>query len=452
VILADERDPAWTAALALSAARAQPIMWALLPKLSVDSPMTREEAEPLCRAIEEFCVGTDLPWRDLGDAIDAVTVCAALPARIQTSPEEFVATTDRLGRLDANNRWGWAGQIFGSEPQAAYRAMCSIFLRAHTAWLFDGYGSTQPWVQWDASAAAEVLEGAGLFAAVDDEPRNTLGDWKLRAERPVRADLILVNSSGNRGWFELPSGRGRPGDIPLLDVPSAMHMVHSWSAVAPGRRITVAGRWLERGVYAYVGSVHEPYLQAFVPTPVFAERLVKGGALGAAARIGGPIWRVAVIGDPLLTIGPEAGRATAALPLEGAGAVEESMKAAAKEQRYAESAAALALLGRDADAAKLFAAVAREKPEALDGELARAVLFPLFRTGMDDEFLRAYAALPAELAADGAAVDALWHVGRRVAREGGEYREAALTLMAAHMREDQAQDDARELAALGGTP
>ncbi len=451
VIVADERDPAWAAALALAAGRGQPILWTTLPKLQVDGPMTVEEAELLCARIEEFCAACNLPWRDLGDAIDAVTVCAALPARIQTSAEEFAATTDRLGRLGDGARWAWCGQVFGSEPQSAYRAMCSLFLRLDTAWLFDGYGSGQPWVQWDATAAARMLEEAGLFVALDDEPRNKVPDWRLRAERPVRADVIMVNSSGNRGWFDLSGGRAQPGDIPVLDAPSLLHMVHSWSAVAPGRRATVAGRWLERGVYAYIGSVHEPFLQAFVPTPVFAERLVQGAALGGAARIEGrPVWRIAVLADPLIARGDKPAPSTAALPLEDAAPVEESMKQAAGAKRYAEAVSALALLGRDVEGARLFAAVVREEPEALDADLARAALFPLFRTGMDDEFVRAYGALSPEMAGEGAAVDALWHVGRRVAREGGDYREAALTLMTAHMREDQREEDARELQALGG--
>lgn len=453
IVLADERDPAWTAALALAAGRAQPICWMELPKRAVDAPMTILEAEPVAAACEQFAARTNLPWRDLGDALDAITVCAALPARVQTSAEEFAAMTDRLGRLDQHRRWAWAGQVFGSEPEAAYRAMCSLFLRLDTAWLFDGYASTQPWAQFDATSAARILEASDVFVALDDEPRNRLSDWRLRAERPVRADLILINSSGNRAWFDLAGTRAQTGDIPLLDAPSLVHMVHSWSAVAPGRRNTVAGRWFERGVYAYVGSVHEPFLQAFVPTPVLAERLMSRAALGAAARVDGrPLWRIAVLGDPLIARAPEPPRATQELPLADPQSVEEAMRAAARELRYADAVAALALLGRDADAARLFAAIVREKPQTLDADLARAALFPLFRTAMDDEFLRAFAALPTDLAADGAAVDALWHVGRRVAREGGAFREAAFTLMTAHTREDQREADAAELQQLGGRP
>lgn len=265
VVVTDERDPAWTAALALAAARGQPVMWTTLVKRSVDGSLTPAEADALCEEIERYCAASRMSWRALGDVIDGLTICASLPGRVQIA-DEFLATTDRLGRLTGGDRWAWAGQVFGSEPQAAYRAMCSLFLVPDSAWLFDTYASSEPWVRWDATAAAEPLRELGMVVALDDEPRNTLSDWKLRAERPVHADLIMINSSGNRAFFDVGSQRGRAGDLPVLDVPSAIHLVHSWSAVAPGRRVTIAGRWFERGAYAYAGSVHEPFLDAFVPT------------------------------------------------------------------------------------------------------------------------------------------------------------------------------------------
>lgn len=453
VIVADERDPAWTAALALSAARGEPIVWMELPKLVVDQFLTMPEIDGVCRQIESACDGIGLPWRGLGDAVDAVTVCAGLPARYETGENEYNATTDRLGRFAGNERWGWAGQVFGSEPRAAYRAMCSVFMPIESAWLFDGYGSGAPWNTWDCTAAAEVLKRADLVTMLNDQPHNTVSDWKLRAERPLHAGLILVNSSGNRAWFDLGGGKAWSGDIPLLEIPAAMCMVHSWSAVSPGRSGTVGGKWLERGVFAYAGSVHEPYLQAFVPTPVLAERLLGGMAFGAAVRVdnGGP-WRIAVLGDPLFAYGPRPERLDRALPLEGAGALEEGLKSAASEGRYADLYAALSLMGRDGDVARLFEAMLRDKPQELTPEVASSALFALFRTGSDDSFVRAYAVLPEVVASDEEAVDALWHVGRRAAREGSAYKEAVLGMMAEHVRERQSEADAAELLQLGGRP
>ena len=453
IVLADERDPAWTAALALAAARGQPIFWTEFPALAINGSLDAAQSDAFCARVEGLCASQPLPWRGLGDAIDAVTICGALPARIRTSADEFVATTDRVGRA-ANTpdtqRWAWAGQVFGSEPLAAYRAMCSLFLRPRSTWTFDGYGSNEPWVQWDGTRASEALGEAGLLAMLDDEPRNTAADWKLRAERPVHAGLILLNSSGNRGWFDLGNTRAYAGDVPLLDVPAAVHMVHSWSAVAPDRPTTVAGRWLQRGVFAYIGSVHEPYLQAFVPTPVVAQRLLAGMAFGAAGRTDdAPVWRISVLGDPLYTLRPESPESDAALPLDDAVPLDETFRDAAAEKRYASVFATLSIAGRDSDAARLFEAMLRDQPSALDADVARAGLFTLFRTGKDDAFLRAFSALSPEDRGDLAAIDALWHIGRRVVRERGDYAEAALTLMSSHTREGQEDADAAELRQIG---
>ncbi|MDQ7013235.1 MAG: hypothetical protein Q9O74_04980, partial [Planctomycetota bacterium] len=421
VILADRRDPAWTAALALAAGRGQPILWTEFPALAINRSLDHAQTDAFSSTIESLCAQLPLPWQGLGDAIDAVTICGSLPARTKTSPNEFAATTDRLGRSGATQdaaRWAWAGQIFGSEPRAAYRAMCALFLRPRSTWTFDGYASTEPWVQWDGTLASQAFDDAGMLAMLDDEPRNTAADWKLRAQRPVHAGLILINSSGNRGWFDLSGSRAYAGDVPLLDVPAAVHMVHSWSAVAPGRPNTVAGRWLERGVFAYIGSVHEPYLQAFVPTPFVAKRLLTGMAFGAVGRLDdAPVWRISVLGDPLYSIRPESPVAETELPLEDTVYLNDLFRQAATDQRYADLFATLSLAGRDSDAARLFEAMLRDQPASLDAEVARAALFVLFRTGHDDEFLRAFSVLRAEDAAEINATDALWHVGRRTVRE-----------------------------------
>ena len=66
---------------------------------------------------------------------------------------------------------------------------------------------------------------------------------------------------------------------------------------------TVGGRWLERGVYAYVGSVDEPYLEAFVTPRLLTNRLqMLTPFLIAAREIAAPPWKITTIGDPLMTI------------------------------------------------------------------------------------------------------------------------------------------------------
>ena len=48
------------------------------------------------------------------------------------------------------------------------------------------------------------------------------------------ADLICINSKGFITEFYLGDGPAHPGDIPILDRPAAVHIVHSWSARVPG--------------------------------------------------------------------------------------------------------------------------------------------------------------------------------------------------------------------------
>lgn len=80
-------------------------------------------------------------------------------------------------------------------------------------------------------------------------------------------------------------------------------MIHSWSAAAPDDTNTVAGRWLENGAYAYVGSVNEPFLSAFIPPKLMVDRLKRGAPFLIAARqLESPPWKVATIGDPLMSI------------------------------------------------------------------------------------------------------------------------------------------------------
>lgn len=456
IVVADGADPAWTAALALAAGRALPIAWVSLERRNVSGAMSRSDADALCAEIERACDATGLAWRALGDDLDAVALCLNAAVKIETSEREFVATTDRVGRpaigASAGERWAWSSQIFGTEAEAASRAMCALFLRPASAWVFDSYPHEAPWSMYDGSEAAGVLREAGLRVTLDDAPRQGIADWRARTLRAVDAGVVLLNSKGNRDWFELSPGRAYAGDVPMLATPAIVHMVHSWSANAPRNRATVGARWLERGAYAYCGSVQEPTLPAFVPTPLVARRLALGSVWAAAVRNdGAPLWRIAVMGDPLIALGPPARRTDDAAPLEGVEDEGETTKRAAGETDYDTLVRSLWLAGRDADAAKLAAALLAERREAVTPRFARDALFPVFRAGADSTFLDLSARLAPDDAADGAARDALWFVGRRVIPQGGAARDQALLLLRQHARPDQLDADNAELAAfLGG--
>lgn len=391
VVVAWPEDPAWPAAVALASARGQPIVW--LPPFDGGGPSdatTLAGVDAFSKAITTALDALKLPHDGLGEGIDAVTVCLNAPVKVglpEGDKRGQLALTDVLGREPGeprSKRWAWAGQVFGDRSQAAYAAMSSLFLMPDKAWLFDGYDSTQPWVQWDQTAAGKVLSEAGVSVTVADAPGGAgLDAWRTAGAMPgVDAGLVAVTTKGNAEFFDLAVGQGRSVDVPILRRPSLTYFVHSWSARAPTERYTVGGMWLERGAYAYVGSVNEPYLNAFVPTPGFMQRLVTGVPLGAAVRIdNAPVWKVAMLGDPLITLGPAGPRLKQRPPLEGAGELADTLPALLKAKDFPAALRLLSMLGRDADAARLVLALDKDKQHPLSVESAIAGLTGAFAAG-----------------------------------------------------------------------
>ncbi len=478
VVIASAADPAWTGALALAAARAQPLLWDKLPG-GINDEVSQAEADRFCSMLETACEQIGLTWRETGDALDAVTVCLNSAIKVRTAPDRLVALTDYVGRLpsaapqdpaapptapsrETGPRWAWCGQLFGNESEAAYRAMCSLFLHTRRAWLFDGYPSSQPWSTFDAATAADTLNQGGIETQIDDRVDGAgRGQWMRRVSRPLDAALVLVNTKGNPEFFDLEPGQCRPGDVPALRAPAAVYFVHSWSAALPGVRGTIAARWLERGAYAYIGSVQEPYLQSFVPTPIFAARMVSSFPWGAAPRADdGRAWRIAVFGDPLATIGPPAPRLSDAdLPLKHVTNVADLIPSVVREKRYAEALALLTVTGRDVDAARLAAGLLHDDRAAVTPEVARAALAPLFREGQTQDLLLAWEQAVG-LAGGGPELepwmrDLTWlAVSGKLENAAGSPDERALAALRTNIRPEQPGADAaalsRAMAALYG--
>lgn len=388
VVVMSERDPAWTAGVALAAGRGQPILW-IESSRRLDAAMTPEQADALDLRIRDLCASLGLSCEKQGDAIEAVTICAAVEQTVKGTSVGVVATTDRIGRLTGGRadvaRWAWCGQIFGSASEAAYRAMCALFLpRGESAWVFDSYPGTGEWGKYDGTAAGAVLEKWGVRPTVFDGPRSDLAAWRNAVESAIGAGVVMVNTKGNKEFFELSSGTGLLGDVPILSRPAAVHFIHSWSAQFVGTRNTLAGRWLDRGAYVYYGSVEEPTLTAFMPTPIVAARLASGMPFGAAVRYdASPAWKLTVIGDPLATFGARAPRAEM-VALEGAEDVGEAARAVVKE-KPAEAIALFVMVGRDADAARLGSALLSQKKLDEVGMLAAGPA--MFRAGRSDDVL-----------------------------------------------------------------
>ena len=197
---------------------------------------------------------------------------------------------------------------------------------------------------------------------------------------------------------------------------------------------------IERGAMAYCGSVHEPFLQAFVPTPLLARRLAAGVPWGVACRVdAGPMWKIAVFGDPLLTWGPPARRVEAALPLEGARSLAEEIPPHVQGERFADAIQTLALIGQDDKAAALARALLMERPEAFTPEVAASAVLPMFRAGMGREVVKAMGKLGMGNATDPIRRDALWLAAYPIV---DQLDEADVRTLFAHVRPEQAGRDA----------
>lgn len=425
VVAMDPLDPAWIGGFALAVGRAQIITF-IKSDGRVNGRMTGDSMRALSSSIQAQLDRVGAKWAGLGDEIDAVTITANLPLRVGlgVDGEDEKALTDLVGRHRGGigNRWAWAGAIFGDSQTAIYRAMCGLFLAADSAWLFDGYGRGDPWDLYDATSAARTLEEAGIKAEVHDLPANRVRDWRRAVSGGIDTGLIFVNSKGTVGFFQLGDGKAYPGDTPLLGTPAAMHIVHSWSARVPGSARSVAGRWLEHGVYAYYGSIDEPYLSAFVPTPKLVNRLLVGFPFGVAVRIdAGPPWKLNVLGDPLITFkaGSTAGnRLTQHVPVEPSEDLADTASAALKAGDYAAGMREMLLAGRDEDVARLARALINQRPDSVTNQIARVAIMPLYRTGHYDSMAKAYAMLSPDDQRVLIFQDALWQAGRAVLDRG----------------------------------
>lgn len=415
LVIAHTEDPAWTAALALAAGHGQPIAW--LDELPdppgpVGAMLGAPALARLASTIERALEASGFSWRDPGDQLEALTLCLNIPSRIQLT-QGAMALTDRLGRHDDDQRYAWCGQVFGTESQAAYRAMSALFLRPRQAWMFDGYkpGFAKP---YELPDAADTLRAAGLEVRASTPPLSGLEHWRQRAAPVIRAGLVMVNSSGRSVEFNLTPGTGTAGDVPLLDVPAAVYLIHSFSAQAPGDPSTIGGRWLAQGAHVYYGSMDEPFLGAFFPAGAVARRWSAGAPLGVAVRQDTmPTWKLNYFGDPLLMLRPGAAPgADAPPPVPGARALSSEMKQALPARRLAEGVRALVLLGRDEDAARLAQAALGDAPEGERPLIAEAGVRAAARRGDRALAITLFKALGAPHRDDPILVDLLWQCAR----------------------------------------
>jgi hypothetical protein len=482
VIVSAPDDPAWTAAIGLAAARGQLIAWMSNENFgSPDDELNQDAAERLISHVESLlaqtCAAVDgmqaLSYRALGDDVDAITICRSianrarmmLPGPLRADPggphnDGPVAITDLLGRNADSTRYAIVGWIFGDEARCAYMAMCSLFLPRDRATLWNTYPQSAEWNAYSMASAASMWEKSGVATQHMDGPAADVRAWLRKMPGGWSTDVVVINSKGNSDFFDLSSGTAYPIDVPVLNEPAALHLIHSWAMQSPANRGSVGGRWLDHGAYAAVGSCWEPYLAAFVPPGELANRWLSFVPFLAGSRwwdgqspVSKP-WRVVTIGDPLMVFAPPENVAKARVQqpadygIDVAERVKNLMREAAKERstaKFAEAISILNMLGRDDVAAELWRMAAGQ--QCADKAVARAALDPLFRRRDQEEFLRAFS-MASELAHnDSLAVDMLWHLYTPRLTPGNTVSAEAMAVLEHAVRHPQPQRDVERLAA-----
>lgn len=425
IVATSYADPAWPAALALALGRGQ-----LLRTLDGDFGRANSSLDPagfarLENRITELFAGSGYTWNAAGDELDALTICRTIPVRTETPlprslrpdvppPPQLggrdpIAITDLVCRGPEGERWAVAGWVFGDSVRSIYMSMCSLFLERDRVLLVNAYGDQGNWQAYCVERAADrLLESEYEVVGAHDEGDATLGAWRRLTMGGPDADVLFLNTSGSSVQLNMSRDtRGTPRDVPALSRPLALHMIHSFSLHSPESITTIGGRWLERGVYAYVGSCDEPYLAAFTPPLAIANRLASFTPFLVASRIDvGPMmkpWRVVTIGDPLMLIEPpdrlqRRGLDAFPEPAEGSRDLRTetlaALKAAMEEPGRTVDASVLEslhLLGQDALALKLWEAMrVNEIEDDLTPRAARAMLPVLFATRNATDYLNAY--------------------------------------------------------------
>ena len=443
LIISDPSDSAAAAAVLLAAGRGQDIAWIGGSFGAPNGTLSAAATAGFAKKVEDAAAATGLSWRSLSDDIDTLTICRSMSARGHTTapvpiPKDQggpVAMTDVLGRNANGKRWAVAGWIFGSAARSAYMANCSLFLPRTSAWLCGTYPDTTPWTNWSMTPAAAALQNKSYQVKLLEHV--TVTALNAADMTGLKSDLLLMNSKGNADFFQMAGGvNADPGNVPVLDRPAALSMIHSWSLRSPDDTATVGGRWLLHGVYAYIGSSEEPQLQAFVPPGLLAKRIAGGVPLLVASRwwpsSDRPMartWRINTIGDPLMIVPPPKGTIRRPVPPPANGSNSETdglsdvkheavqhmtiAKDSPSDANFAAAISTVALLGMDTMAAELWTA-ASEKD--VNGPLsAHAAFGSLYRLADHQALIAAWNRLGEPTLLEG---DMLWAMFGAVLGEG----------------------------------
>jgi hypothetical protein len=444
VVVASMDDPAWTAALALSADRGQPIVWLNHRSGTLNSILPEDNASEWRRTLREQIDALGYAWSGLGDAIDSLTVCLTMPTKVKID-DRIMAMTDYLARNDDASSWGACGMIFGTESEAAFRAMSAVFLQPRSVWFFDGYEGNFG-AEYAMDRAAGFFRQAG-FDRVLADPRPNAGRqiWRMRQRAGVDAGLVFVNTRGHARWFDLAGDRAYGSDVPFLRQPAAVHFIHSFSAQVPDNPESISARWLDQGAFVYYGSADEPGLQAFLTPEQVTGRVLTGVPMGFAFRYDSSnmIWKVNYFGDPLFTLGNIPKPIDEPITLEGATDLSERMRSTLRDQNFADGIASLVMLGEHANVVRICTSLLASKPDVLTPDVIETALLSHFYERDYAGLAALYERLPADRRDDARNTTMLWHALRP---ELDRATPEQLSLLRLTIRQESADEDAAALA------
>ncbi len=335
MVLADPESDTIGAAVALAAGHFQTLVrvgaYHLPPGARGAAESTRRfgdvltvtEAWHFARQLEGRVSRVVARYDQLGDECDFLTLAGDWPYRYEIEEGEepvrgIYALDDLIGRTlvggpsirgleQSRRRWAYTGRIVGDQAASVARAMGALFLHPKSALLWNTYTGGKPWSTYTMKAATGHLSRVlpGPVEHVEGAQAD-LSRWHRMVDPANRFGLFLINSSGGPDFFSIAGGPGRAGDVPR-GLPSAVAMIHSFSAADLNDSQTIASRWLANGAFVYFGSVREPFLLAFRPPALVAELIATEVPLVAALRqselepFGFP-WRLVYLGDPLYRV------------------------------------------------------------------------------------------------------------------------------------------------------
>jgi hypothetical protein len=295
--------PMLAGAVALAAGRFQPLLRLDFAKKFLDV-LSVEEAENFDAILTSKVKEKMSHFELVNDECDFLTIAGDWPYAYSREGQNH-SIDDRIGRKEnLQHRWAWAGRLLGDSKDSVYRAMCSLFLQPDAALLFNGYEeNSRPWSDYSMKFGALKLNSVVRTSQVAGENQANIEGWHETFDPTNRFGLVLINSHGSPTEFNIRGGAGSPADVPF-SVPSAVLMIHSFSAANPTDPSTIAGRWLANGAFIYFGSMNEPFLQAFRLPRLVGEMISEHLPLVVAVRANvgeyaSDPWRLVFLGDPL---------------------------------------------------------------------------------------------------------------------------------------------------------